>query len=120
MGLERLLLCHPALDRRPVEIDQRMVGAVSVELFQIPDPGRAVTAHARLEREVGLKVVGEHADESVPAHRPTPAGIGSTQARICSVSPLKYTFVESGLEWPRIAEIVGSGVPARSSFVAAW
>lgn len=33
---------------------------------------------------------------------------------------LRYTLVESGLEWPRIAEIVGSGVPARSSFDAAW
>src|SRR5947209_2848201 len=69
-----------------------------------------------LERQVGLQLRREHADEPVRGvHDRAPAGTGSTHSSRRAWSTLRYTLVDSGSAWPSTAEIVGSGTAARSS-----
>src|SRR5580698_6543486 len=110
---------HPAFDGALIKDGPVVLGAPGIELPQVPDPRRAVTAHVLLEGQVGLQVSGECAGEPRPAHRRAPAGTGSTHCSSRSRSVLIYTLVESSAAWPRTAEITGSGADVRSSRVAA-
>src|SRR5664279_3236274 len=98
---------------RPTDFADAL-GAVGVELLQVPDPGGAVEAHLLLEREVGLQLWRELAGEAGGVHDCVLSGTSRTHSSRRSWSTLRYRSVDSGFAWPSTAEMVGRG-PTRAA-----
>ena len=87
----------PSFAGVPVEYGAVVFAAVGVAPFQVPDARGSVEPHARLERQVCLKVGRERAGETVTVHDRTHSATGSTHSSRRSRSTLIYRFVDSAL-----------------------